>query len=681
VIAVIGRVNAEPLVRTRGERCRVCYTCVRECPAKAIRIRDGQAEVIAERCIGCGNCVRVCSQNAKDVRSSVQAVDTLLKGPEPVAICLAPSFPAEFVDADYRQLVGMLRAFGFAYVVEVAFGADLVARAYRNLFRESDGKRYISTTCPAIVSYIEKYHPSLVKFLAPVASPMIATARAVRRRYGSNVRIVFVGPCLAKKGEALRDGLADDVDEVLTFEELRRMFAAYGIESSSVQPSDFDGPQAGTGGLFAVGRGILQAAGLSEDLIRNDIVTADGTKHFVEAIREFEEDGIDVKLLEVLCCSGCIMGSGMTSEQALFGRRACVSRYVRERYGAADFEKLAEEMDRYEYLDLSVRFSPSDLRLPVPSRDELERILQRMGKRRSEDELNCGACGYETCLEHAIAIHRGLAENEMCLPYTIEKLRETADKLSLSCQELEEAQHALVQSEKLASMGQLAAGIAHEVNNPLGVVLLFAHMLREKSETDSQERHDLDLIVEQAERCKKIVGGLLNFARKNKLCKKPVDVNAFLRKCFSAVVVPDNVRMREHAAEGSALANLDPDQMMQVMVNLLTNAAEAMPHGGMIDVSAERFVDEVRFVVEDSGVGIGEENLGLIFEPFFTTKQIGKGTGLGLSVVYGIVKMHRGRIDVQSNADPAKGPTGTRFTVIIPLSAASAEGDDAIEEE
>ena len=163
-----------PFIKTVKERCRVCYTCVRECPAKAIRIVNAQAEVMPERCICCGNCVRVCSQNAKQVVGSIDKVASLLRSGRAVAACLAPSFPAEFADVPADRLVGMVRSLGFAIVAEVAFGADLVAERYRRLLasspparrtaadRGSPAGRFIASTCPAIVEYVQRYQPDLV---------------------------------------------------------------------------------------------------------------------------------------------------------------------------------------------------------------------------------------------------------------------------------------------------------------------------------------------------------------------------------------------------------------------------------------------------------------------------------------------------------------------------------------
>ncbi|TFG64942.1 MAG: 4Fe-4S dicluster domain-containing protein, partial [Spirochaetales bacterium] len=144
-------------VETIKEKCRMCYTCVRECPAKAIRIAEGQAEIIRERCIGCGNCVRVCSQNAKVIRNTIGEVTALLKSGASVSACLAPSFPAAFPDFEWRRIVGSVRAAGFQLVHEVAFGADLIAAAYREFLEKNAADSYIGTTCPALVNYIECY--------------------------------------------------------------------------------------------------------------------------------------------------------------------------------------------------------------------------------------------------------------------------------------------------------------------------------------------------------------------------------------------------------------------------------------------------------------------------------------------------------------------------------------------
>jgi signal transduction histidine kinase len=610
--------------------------------------------------------VRVCSQHAKKVLNSVEQVTELLKGNGRTAVCLAPSFPAEFSDLEPERLASMLRALGFDLVTEVGFGADLVAREYRDLLSQAGAKRYIATTCPAIIGYVEKYQPALVPALAPIVSPMIAMARALHKLHGEDLKVVFIGPCIAKKGEAAGELVSDEISAVLTFKELQELFEQHGVKAQSVQPGDFDPPHAGPGALFSISRGLLQAADIREDLMTGDVVTAEGGSDFVMALREFEEGALDAKLLEILCCNGCIMGAGMSSEAPRFRRRAQVSNYVRKRMKTMDKQQWEEVMEKLKDLYLRREFISDDQRIPVPSIDEIANIMARMGKFTPEDELNCGACGYETCREHAVAIYKGLAESEMCLPNTIEKLRKTIQDLAVSNEQLADTQEALMHSEKLAHMGQLAAGIAHEVNNPLGVVLMYAHMLVDECERSSPLKDDLGMIVEQADRCKKIVAGLLHFARQNKVQRHEIDLRKLIDDSLRTLTAPENIRIDVEHDLDEPMAELDRDQMIQVLTNLASNAIGAMPDGGTLTIRTSGDERMVHMSVSDTGVGIPKENLDKIFEPFYTTKQIGMGTGLGLAVIYGIVKMHRGNIRVESKTDEAEGPTGTTFTVSLP---------------
>jgi len=657
----------KPLVTTIPEKCRMCYTCVRECPAKAIRIVNGQAEVVYERCIGCGNCIRVCTQKAKTLRSEIDRVRQLLQSGDKVAAIVAPSFPAEIGNIHFGLFVGMIRKLGFDFINEVAFGADLVAEEYRKLVNQHDGRRYIATTCPAIINYIEKYHPSLVDSLAPIVSPMVAEARALRQMHSENLRVVFIGPCIAKKAEGDSKHLEGDLDAIITFKELRQIFEEDKVTPDQVESADFDPPYPGLGALFPISRGILQAADIKEDLIEGRVIATDGRTNFIESIKEFESGALDAKLLEILCCDGgCIAGAGMTCSSPLFRRRAEVSKYVRTRLDQLNFNQWHVASNRMKSLDLSRSYTAKDTRMSVPSEDELREILRKIGKESSVDELNCGACGYDTCREHAIAIHKGLAEIEMCLPYTITKLRGAIEDLAESHEQLASTQQALMQSERLASMGQLAAGIAHEVNNPLGVVLLYAHIMMDESDKGSEQFQDLCTIVEQADRCKKIVSGLLNFARKNKVFFKKINIARLIEHSIKVFPLSDTIKVAFQNNMTDPEADIDPDQITQVLTNLVSNSVSAMQSNGELTFITEEEGDRIKIKVKDTGCGIAPENIEKIFEPFYTTKQIGKGTGLGLSVTYGIIKMHRGKIDVESNNDPSKGPTGTTFTITLP---------------
>ena len=649
------------LVYTIKELCRTCYTCVRECPARAIRIVGGQAEVIDERCVACGNCTKVCSQGAKVFTNTVDHVRKVLEKSGRVAAIVAPSFPAEFHDVtDHHIIVGMLRALGFSYVSEVSFGADLVAHRYHNMISEAEGKNYISSDCPAIVTFIRYYHPDLTDNLIPVVSPMVAMARVMRKKYGEDLPVVFIGPCVAKKAET------SEVDAAITFLELREMLDAAAIHPGSVVPSEFDPPLGGRGAIFPVTRGLLQTAGVNDDAVNGTIIAAEGRIDFQEAIKEFEEGLIGSQHLELLCCEGCIMGPGMSKGGKQYNRRALVSTYAQQKMASLDMEEWKNNLETYDRLDLSARFRPEDMRRLLPEDEEVEQVLKSMGKLTPKDHLNCGACGYETCYEHAVAIVKGLAEEEMCLPYTIEKLHKSVRELALSNDKLTTMQNALKQSEKLAHMGQLSAGIAHELNNPLGVVIMYSNILLDESKPEDPVRQDLELIVEQAARCKKIVAGLLNFARKNQVNYQELDIRKLTEQSVAGVVFPENIRTAVIDRTTSPDAAIDYEQMTQVLTNLFRNSIDAMPNGGKLEITLEDTVSDVIFIVSDTGSGINDEDRAKIFEPFYTTKGIGKGTGLGLATTYGIVKMHKGQITVETNADPSRGPTGTTFRIILP---------------
>ena len=676
------RVPYLQLVTTIREKCRRCYTCVRECPAKAIQILDGQASVIQTRCIGCGNCVTVCSQNAKQVLSGIEATEDLLAGEAPVAAIVAPSYPAEFTECSTAGLVGALRELGFASVHEVSFGADLVAAEYARLLERDDG-RHIATTCPAVVSYVRKYHPDILHNLAPIVSPMLATARVLHKKYGPELRIVFIGPCIAKKGEARYEQFEDEVHAALTYVEVRALLAARGVGLTSRERvgDDFDPPRGSLGALFPITRGMLQAAELNEDLLSGDIVSADGRANLVEAITDFEHGDTEARLLDILCCEGCIMGAGFSSEEPVFKRRSDVSAETRARQSGHDAQAWEAAVAEFADVDLSRTFAPFDQRFDdMPTHAELKEILARMNKYGDEDELDCGACGYDSCREHAVAIWQGLAEVEMCLPYSVEELRKTVEELQDSNRSLETTKEALVKSEKLASMGQLAAGIAHEVNNPLGILLLHANLLLEDCESDPEVSADVKLIVDQANRCKKIISGLLNFARQSRVVRQPTDVTDLVAEVLRTIPIAEGIAVEVVDHLEDPVAELDGDQMIQVLTNLLTNAQHAMPDGGAITVTLDGTEENVILTVRDEGTGIPKENLDKLFSPFFTTKQVGKGTGLGLAVTHGIVKMHRGQITVESNADPAAGPTGTTFTISLPRLEAATDVPASLQE-
>ncbi len=231
---------------------------------------------------------------------------------------------------------------------------------------------------------------------------------------------------------------------------------------------------------------------------------------------------------------------------------------------------------------------------------------------------------------------------------------------------IQRTQDQLIQSEKLASLGQLAAGVAHELNNPLGTILLYADIVKKELGPESPYSDDLEVILSETKRCKNIVAALLEFARQNQVIAQPTNLNNLilsivelhLKRCEASSV-------EVHLKLDPSLPNVqaDPNQITQVLINLIENAIDAMPEGGKLYIrSRNEPQGMVTLEFEDTGIGIPPEHLSKLFTPFFTTKPLGKGTGLGLAIIYGIIKMHRGQIFVTSEVN-----RGTKFTVQLPI--------------
>jgi two-component system NtrC family sensor kinase len=240
-----------------------------------------------------------------------------------------------------------------------------------------------------------------------------------------------------------------------------------------------------------------------------------------------------------------------------------------------------------------------------------------------------------------------------------------ADAVAQREEKLQTAASQIGQTEKQASIGRLAAGVAHEVNNPLTGVLTFAQLMSTKANLDDEDRRSLDIVMRETTRVRDIVRGLLDFARETPITMRAVDCNEVVRASLDLVRRQKDfmrVKIVEELAPVKLMVWADRNQLTQVFLNLVINAAQAMPGGGTLRVSSEtRDCGRFAVSVTDEGCGIARKDLVRIFEPFFTTKPIGSGTGLGLSVSYGIVSRHRGRIDVESQE--GKGST---FTVILP---------------
>ncbi len=246
-----------------------------------------------------------------------------------------------------------------------------------------------------------------------------------------------------------------------------------------------------------------------------------------------------------------------------------------------------------------------------------------------------------------------------------ESFNEMSRKMADDIEQLRQLNEQLVRTEKLAATGTLAAGVAHEVNNPLASISSLIQMIQSKTDLNDETREKLKLISAQIQRITQVTRDMMDFARVRPAAKSFVSVNEVIETSLRLASFDksfQNLRLKKNFAENAPPIFADRDQLQQVFLNLFLNARDAMPDGGELSVETFNSDKEIKIEITDSGIGIDEKNLKQIFDPFFTSKQTGKGTGLGLAVCYGIVTAHGGRIEVESNKNH-----GTTFYIVLPV--------------
>ena len=430
----------EPIITIR-ENCRKCFACVRNCPVKAIRVHRDYAEVIGERCIGCGKCVKVCSQKAQVIADHVGDCRHLLEGEQAPIAVLGCSHPAFFNDVKSGQLVTGLRRLGFAEVHEGAAGVDLLRESYRRALAEDHPHPLMTTHCPAIVDLIERHYPQLLKNLVDIVSPMVAIGRFIKSRTTPATPVVYISSCIAGKFEITSEETAGAIDCVVSYQELSQLFMARNLDLRRLGETAFDGTPPQRGRLFAISGGPFRSFDIVSDTLNTDYVEAEGEENSLEVIKDLAAGRITPKLVDIRFCNGgCIGGPGKNNRLTTFSKRNLIIEHHRN-------QNLYYRTKSTYLVDLPLpsfarNFTNKHKRPNMPSSERLRQILQATDKYEPRDELNCGACGYATCREHAVAVYRELAATNMCLPHSLRRLEE--DHVILT-QKYELAQRALAQ--------------------------------------------------------------------------------------------------------------------------------------------------------------------------------------------------------------------------------------------
>jgi Na+-translocating ferredoxin:NAD+ oxidoreductase RNF subunit RnfB len=403
-----------PVVEIVSKTCRDCYRCLRKCPVHAITVQEGHARVVAERCLYCGQCVRECPRRAIRVRGGVAAVKEMIASGTPVIASVALMESARIRPVVAEMMPALLRM-GFAGAEATTRALRLVWSRYRQLARER-GSYVIASGCPSVVALVERYHPEALASLAPIVSHAEAHARMIKARARARglgeVKVVHIGPEPASKGELLHSAGGDALDAAITFHEFRQWRA----HEESAAPRG--GADAAPAKLKRALR--MDDAGPPLEWVR-DILPVYGMDECVEFLKSSRRIAPGTVVEMATCRYGCAIGS-----PRLLARVPEASAFLYPKESPLAPDGIEEGAD----LDLSRTFVNRHTTRPQPTEAELVKVLGRIGVASREDELNCGACGYDRCRELAAAVFDGMAEVEMCMPF----MRRQAHRISLIMQ-------------------------------------------------------------------------------------------------------------------------------------------------------------------------------------------------------------------------------------------------------
>ena len=406
-------------------KCKDCYKCVRICPVKAIHVKDERARYVADECVLCGRCLTACPQDAIIYISDLCKAKQYIREEKTIIASLDPAYLGAFGDSMHGtgQIRDALYKLGFTHVRETAEAAVHITKAYERLIRQGTMTNIITTSCTAVNELVEKYYPDMIPYMAPVVSPMTAHGMMLKEEFGTDAKIVYIGSCTARGREAVRERCRGTyVDAVLDFQELRLWLKEEKIDVSrcAFRPREGINPQ--INGLYGVSGGILSAIQAHRGFGKYEQLYVDSIDSVIELFECIRKGEIKNCFIEASSCvGGCINGplaGGCQSDR--FKARIYTNQKI-----SREFPKNVEDMS--PNIHLQKVFYETSKNIDMPTEEEIQEQLRRDGKDSAEKQLNCGACGYKTCRDKAIALCQNKELFDLCIPHMYQKARSMAE--------------------------------------------------------------------------------------------------------------------------------------------------------------------------------------------------------------------------------------------------------------
>lgn len=403
------------VVRDVSAGCTECLGCVRHCPARAIRVVGRTPEIIEERCVKCGICVTGCGNSGYRIRDDLPRVRALLESERPVVAILASEYAAAVYPATPADLENDLEALGFAGVETTVLGEELVAAAYEQVHEQRNmALPRLRSTCPVIVEWIARFYPHLVGALVPLVPPYVAQARLVKAVYPEDTAVVYVSPCWARKDEIAEPGFEGAVDVAIGFDELKRLLAERPPTSASLGAPSPRPRRPSAAKEISLTDGFPRRALADFDPTAPELLTVRGLREVDEVLSGIRRGEIAPAIVDLLNCEGCVDGPAIGGDLSVFAKRNVVSADRASQPPArVDSRSFLAALPKIE---LARAFTARPALSRVPSAEEIDAVLATGEFLSRADTIDCGACGYDTCVEHAAAICLGNSSWELCFP-------------------------------------------------------------------------------------------------------------------------------------------------------------------------------------------------------------------------------------------------------------------------